>query len=71
MADDMFVQKNTIQDLRYMKKLRDTLDDPLTSSGTREKIIAEIAVTLPTKDELLSFFRDQELRTYVSTLLET
>ncbi len=68
--NDAFARENTIKDLKYMKELRDKLQTSLTSTGITERLIAEIVITLPTRDELLSFFRDQELRAYVSTLLE-
>lgn len=67
--DDQIVRENTLRDLRYMQALSRELDT-LTESGSREKILAEMQVTLPTSDELLSFFRDQTLRDHMTTQLK-
>lgn len=69
--NEKFVRENTIKDLRYMKELSEKLKASGTWTGTQEKIISEIALTLPTKDELQSFFREGEIRDYINTLLQS
>ena len=65
------VRENTIKDLRYMKELAERLKTSGTGTGTQDKIITEIAMTLPTRDELQLFFRDKELSDYVNTLFQS